>query len=607
MALPLRVLLIEDNVDDALLLVEELRRGGYDVTFERIETADEMRAVLIRQPWDVILVDFSLPHFSGPLSLQVLRESGQDIPVIIVSGTVTEQQAIDMMHSGAADFILKSNLARLTPIVQRELREAEARRERRQAREALRANELKYRMLFAVEPDALLLIDTTTCAIVEANEAAQGLFGYTQEEFLHLTILELSADPEKTSASIAGTREGDTTVVHESYYRNKARRVFPVELSARRFTLDGRSLIFASIRDISARKEVEKALDRERAFLSSAIELLPFPIVFNSPDGRVIRANRASYQFFGGTDPDHWWEYTLLTADTHIAIPPENWPMMRSTHGQVVPAVEAIMVCPNGTEIPILAHSAPIYINGQLVATVVAFQDITALKEADRAKNQFLAVLSHELKTPLTSIIGWAQRAIDAPELMPEALRIIERNAQRQRSILNNLLDVSKIIAGTFVIKRVPAELWQIAEAATAEMAPLAEARQMHLVSTPPGEPLPVLADVVRLREVLVNLISNAIKFTDPGGTITLTAVRDGRWAVLSVQDTGRGIPPEELSHLFRPFQQVERSEITGGLGLGLALVKGIVELHDGQIIATSAGGGQGSTFTIRIPLREEE
>lgn len=133
MSAPLRVLMVEDSEDSALLLEEELRAAGCDPQAERVETAEQMRAALARQAWDVVLADFRLPRFSGSAALELLQQSGLDIPCIVVSGTVGEERAVELMHAGARDLVLKENLARLVPAVQREVREAEVRRERRQA------------------------------------------------------------------------------------------------------------------------------------------------------------------------------------------------------------------------------------------------------------------------------------------------------------------------------------------------------------------------------------------------------------------------------------------------------------------------------------------
>ena len=359
----------------------------------------------------------------------------------------------------------------------------------------------------------------------------------------------------------------------------------------------------AVFHDITARKRAESELLRERALLSTAIDILPFPLGITSPTGEVLRANQAGCRFFGGPDPSAWQPVQFLNPDTRAPVPPEQWPVSRALAGKVITGVEGLVVLPDGREVPVLIQSGPVIVSDEVVGAVWTFQDITALKEADRAKDQFLAVLSHELLTPLTNIWGWTQAAQRTPEITSQALEVIGRNVQRQRHILNDLLDVSRIVHGKLFLQPQPTELWDLAAQSGEDFQQQAQERQLDLVLPPPPAPLPVHADPARIRQAIGNLLANALQFTEPGGTITISARREGEMAVLSVQDTGRGIAPEVLPHLFRPFRQFPRPEAGGGLGLGLALVKGIVELHGGRVTAASPGLGQGSTFTIELPL----
>ena len=227
------------------------------------------------------------------------------------------------------------------------------------------------------------------------------------------------------------------------------------------------------------------------------------------------------------------------------------------------------------------------------------------LKEADRGKDQFLMILSHELKTPLTSILGWAQAGLSMPEQSSEALGIIERSAQAQAHILDDIIEVSRLVTGRFIIKRQVTDFWTIAHESVKSAIPTAHSCTLTLHEEPPTEPLPIFADPGRIKQAIDNLLTNAIKFTAPGGQIWVRAYGQDGVAVLEVQDTGRGITPSGLTNLFKPFCQINREEQKGGLGLGLALVKGIVELHEGHVGAASPGEGRGSCFMIKLPMTE--
>ena len=242
------------------------------------------------------------------------------------------------------------------------------------------------------------------------------------------------------------------------------------------------------------------------------------------------------------------------------------------------------------------------------VANTQLAQTNRALEAADKAKDEFLAVLSHELKTPLTCILAWAEVAhYDSdPAIVEKSLGVITHNALRQRHLLNDLLDVSRIIHHKLLLHPEPLDLWQLAVQCVDELTQVSQQREVMFTLAPPAEAVPVWADPERMAQVVTNLLNNALKFTEPGGRITITGGKQGDAAILRVIDTGRGIPADALPKLFMPFRQVERIEQNGGLGLGLALVKGITELHGGQVTAESFGEGQGSTFTVSLPLWQD-
>ena len=612
MAIPLRVLIVEDSEDDALLLVLKLEQGEYTVTWKRVETADAMRAALTEQCWDIILADYSLPHFSGLGALEVLHASRCDIPFIVVSGIIGEVRAVEMMKAGAHDYVPKSNLTRLLPAVARELHEAESRQQRARAEEALGQERERAQQYLDIAGVIIVALDTEQ-RVTLINHKGAAVMGYSPQEiigrnwfesFIPAAIRETvqrvwnqlirgEITPVESFENPVLTRDGKERIIawHNSVLRDNAGRITGT---------------LSSGEDITERRQTENALDRERAFLASAIELLPFPMLFIAPGQEVIRQNRASREIFHETNQRSVWKsLQLLDPQTHAAISRAEWPLMRALLGEVVPATEWIMVFPDGREVPVLLYSAPIFAGGEFVAAVVAFQDISALKEADQAKNRFLMVLSHELKTPLTNIIGWAQMAESTADIAHEALSTILRNAFEQKTMLERLLTLSRILTGKLVLQRRQSDLWEFAALAAAHVYQRVADRGQTLDIHPPEATLPVMTDPRLLRQVIDELLDNAINFTPPGGVISLAAWRTQEMAVLAVRDSGRGFTPEQIGTLLRPFQQLVRDESTGGLGIGLALVKGIMDAHEGEVLIASPGLGQGSTFTIELPLAE--
>ena len=227
---------------------------------------------------------------------------------------------------------------------------------------------------------------------------------------------------------------------------------------------------------------------------------------------------------------------------------------------------------------------------------------------ANRSKDEFLAALSHELRTPLNAILGWAQLlrmgGLEADEV-DLALETIERNAKVQAQLVEDLLDLSRIISGKLRLDLRPIELPPVIEAALDSVRPAAAARGIFVLPVLDAHASPVLGDVDRLQQVVWNLLSNAIKFTPPGGRVELFLQRTENQAEISVSDTGQGISADFLPYVFDRLRQADGSSTRrhGGLGLGLSIVRHLVELHGGWVRASSRGSGLGATFTVCLPL----
>ncbi|HWP48478.1 MAG TPA: ATP-binding protein [Candidatus Limnocylindrales bacterium] len=235
-------------------------------------------------------------------------------------------------------------------------------------------------------------------------------------------------------------------------------------------------------------------------------------------------------------------------------------------------------------------------------------QRVAELAEADKRKNTFLAMLAHELRNPLTSSLNAVQilrlENTHNPDLR-WPVEVVERQLRHMNRLVEDLLDISRITCGKIELCKELLDLTTVVTHALDTSRPFIEARKHKVSVSLPSEPLYLEADPVRLEQVLVNLLNNAAKYTDPGGQIWLTVYREGEKAVLRVRDTGIGIPPEMVDRIFDLFTQVNGSQdrLRGGLGIGLTLVRSLVELHGGKISAYSAGPGQGSEFVVQLPL----
>lgn len=235
-----------------------------------------------------------------------------------------------------------------------------------------------------------------------------------------------------------------------------------------------------------------------------------------------------------------------------------------------------------------------------------------ALREADRSKDEFLAVLAHEIRNPLAPIRTAVHllRLKELPDTQRSKARdVIDRQVEHLVRLIDDLLDVSRITRGTITLKREPVELADVIARAVETNRPLIDSRRLELVVGLPERPLRVDADLTRLGQVIGNLLNNAAKYTEPGGHVSVSAEREGDDAVIRVRDDGVGIPPHMLHKVFDLFAQVDHGldRQSGGLGIGLALVRRLVALHGGQVRAYSEGLGLGTEMVVRLPIREDD
>ncbi|HEY9729172.1 MAG TPA: PAS domain S-box protein, partial [Chroococcales cyanobacterium] len=380
--------------------------------------------------------------------------------------------------------------------------------------------------------------------------------------------------------------------------------------------------------ELRLRKQAEAELQQTFQTLSTLITASPLPIVVIEPDMTVHLWNPAAEQLFG------WSEAEVLGQPIPI-VPEEKQDECRQVRkavakGEVFAGVETYRCKRDGATVIVSISAAPLSNEeGSLNAVLLIFQDITerkaveeereqlllseqrAREEAERAnriKDEFLAVLSHELRSPLNPILGWAKllqsRSFDEQKTK-HALATIERNALLQAQLIEDLLDVSRILQGKLVLNTAPVSLTNTIEAALETVRLAADAKDIQLQCVLDPNVGQVMGESARLQQVIWNLLSNAVKFTPSGGTIEIRLKQINTHAQLQVKDTGKGITREFLPHVFEYFRQEDGTTTRkfGGLGLGLAIVRHLAELHGGTVWAESPGEGQGAIFTVRLPL----
>lgn len=399
-----------------------------------------------------------------------------------------------------------------------------------------------------------------------------------------------------------------------------------------------------TVLDISDRKQAEQALIASEAIavaraeeMAALMETTPAAIwIAHDPDCHQMTANRMAHELMG-TEPGSNARASLAEGDSELLfkycqngqeVLPQNLPMERAIRTRQEVTDEIEFVFPDGTVRNIYGKAVPLFApDGKVRGAIAGYTEITNLKaiqrereellqrerlareeaeQANRLKDQFLAVLSHELRSPLNPILGWSNllqtRSFDADRTR-QALATIERNARLQAQLVDDLLDLARILRGKLTLNQTPVKLAFVVEAALEAVKTSAQAKAIAItLDLDPN--LQILGDAARLQQIVWNLLSNAIKFTPDQGQVTVQLSPVNDQACITVSDTGIGISPEFLPHLFESFRQ-EDITITrrhGGLGLGLAIVRQLVEAHSGTIVADSPGDGQGATFTVCLP-----
>lgn len=391
---------------------------------------------------------------------------------------------------------------------------------------------------------------------------------------------------------------------------------------------DGRTLVLESNRDVTEIRRAMEHLAQEKARLAVTLESIGDAVIATDEKRRVTVFNRVAERLCGASADaalGDGLDEVFRVVDEGTGQPADLLePVFREGVARAL-AESVVLVAKDGRGRPIATSAAPIRdANGRVAGAVLVFRDQTAerqaeralqeavqsLKEADRRKDEFLAVLSHELRNPLAPIHNaLSVLRLAPPESDPaqRAQQVIERQVEHMTRLVDDLLDVSRLARGKIEFLRAPLDLGPLAGRVAEDHRSLFERKGVRLDLEVEGDPLPIEGDAVRLAQVIGNLLQNAAKFTPEGGRVVLETAREGHLATIRVRDTGIGLEPGFEERLFEPFVQgaqgLERSR--GGLGLGLALVKALVEAHGGVVFAASEGPGRGLEVTARLPLAE--
>lgn len=716
MSTPLKVLVVEDSQEDCLLILRELVRGGYQPEHLRVETASHMSEALARQGWDLILSDYQMPAFSAPAALKVLQESGQDIPFIIVSGKIGEDLAVAAMKSGASDYLMKGQLARLVPVVERDLREAEERRTHRRTQEVVIRGKAEWEAVFDAVSDLIIITDAEG-VISRCNGRVCAYFPGGYSAVIGRRIDEIFFGDAEPAGNLFLSAHSMQSEMDEEIRFPNLKGWYSVASYPMRFQGSDRAGFVFIIKDITKRREVEeekRTSDRELLTLyavafglqyTEGAEKMMGDLLFQLHNMlqmefsciHLIQGARLRLQASLGFSPSfkkameslakgsQWCSLTLsgrpfLGEEPDGRFPPRaqaaavemglrSWCSVPLKKGQEVMGVMTV-----GTRSERSYNVRDIFllssIAGQLAVLIENYNLYDKMKEKaeelyrskeqlrenlhkvkranlelgrlNTVKNNFIGIASHELKTPITSIMGGVEFLLKYSDIKmtPEQHNIfvsVYEGTVQLRRLVEDLLSISRLEAQGPLPQKRPANLMQLCrEAYDLFGLPLSERRIRVQIA---GDETPVPVDEGFALLAKKNLLENAIKFTPDGGEVFLcgrvlkrseikrmaqtvrpfypgfpgNVAAARRYYLLQVRDTGIGIPADERVRIFDKFYGVGdiahhssgyTAFMSKGSGLGLSIVRGIMDVHEGAVWVEGEEG-KGSVFSLLFPISE--
>jgi PAS domain S-box-containing protein len=508
---------------------------------------------------------------------------------------------------------------------------------RKRAEEALRESEERFEKAFKASPDALVISRISDGAIIEVNERFISLSGYSRDDLIGKStiLLNLYADPTTRHHALTILKEQNRVRDLEFPMRRKSGEVRLMTFSAEPFDLRGERCWLTIGRDITENKRAEEArrrseeeARRQLAYVEAIYATAPVGLCFVDTDLRYRSINERLAEINGKSVEEHIGR-TLREIMPEIADRVEPYYRRVIETGEPVLDVELSATVRSGELHHFIVRYSPVKTSEGLVLGVnVVLIEMTQRKQAeeererllqqeksareeaeaaDRMKDEFLATISHELRTPLTSILGWARILNDGvvSEVQTRrALQVIEQSAKSQARLVDDILDTSRIITGRLKLDSQLVDIERVFQAAVDVIRPSAEAKRITLQVVVDHRDGMVLGDANRLQQVIWNLLSNAVKFTNEGGCVEARLTHTDGEIEVSVGDTGIGIEPQFLPYIFDRFRQADSTSTRkyGGLGLGLAIVRHVVEMHGGRVSASSPGLGRGASFRVRFP-----
>jgi len=614
---PLHILIVDDSPDDAALIVGELQRDFY-TSYERVETAEQMKAALQSDGWHLVISDYVLSRFCGLSALQILRQSGLDLPFIVVSSQRGEDVAVEAMRAGAHYYLLKGNLSGLLPAVRRELKEAVTRHQSRMGQDTISATEARFKSL--VEQSLVGIFVLQEDAFIYVNPKLSEIFGYRADQLIGKNLLDVVTREDQnkvTTHFLAPLREASENLEFSFDGARSDQAVINLEVNGTKARLNGKHAIIGTLLDLTERKRAEAELKK----LSRAVEQSPVSVVITDPNGRIEYVNPKFIEVSGYTEEELLGQNPSIlksgSMDSEFYL--DLWQTIssgREWHGELHNKKKSGELFWESGSISALKNA-----EGRITHFVGVKEDVTERKRAIdqlRQVQKMEAVgllaggVAHDFNNLLTVINGYSTLLIKSLEEgssrrkeAEQILRAGERAADLTRQLLSfsrrqilepKVLDINK------QVKAVEKMLVRLI------------GENISLQTRLAGDAGLIKIDPGQLEQIVMNLVVNARDASETGEAITIETGNceidegftllhpgsiAGSYVMLSVSDQGRGMTEEVQRRLFEPFFTTK--EMGRGTGLGLATVYGIVKQSGGYIEVISQPD-QGARFNIYLP-----
>ncbi len=548
----IKILIAEDLPSDALLNEREARKTFQDVSLKIVDSEKEFIKALTEFKPDIVLSDYNMPGFNGLEALKITEAMSPSTPVIIVTGSVNEETAVECMRAGANNYVLKEQLRRLGPALQHAMEEKQTKEAHLKARQDLIESEQRYRLLFDLSPIGVIL-QNENGFIINVNDHICEMLGYLQHEMIgqHISLIAFESTLDDINKNILDILSGER-LQHELKTRKKEGEILITSVTETSIKMpDGTIGIMSIIEDITERKQNEELLKKKSEELTEQYKKLS-----------LLNINLQS-----------------------------NLKLLNQTNEELASA----------------KTTQEKMVNDLKIAKEKA-------EESDKLKSAFLANMSHEIRTPLNAIIGFSD-LICEKQLHDASIQgyreIIKTSGDRLLQIINDIIDLSKLEAGSLKLNLVPTNLAHLADNAfkahvrTENALKKKHIIEMNLIIDEDVKELQIKTDPIRVQQILDNFITNALKYTKQGNIdihLSRQFIKGVNSIVFQVKDTGIGIPAEKQNIIFVRFRQVEEEGYHQGAGLGLSISKGLTDLLGGSIWFRSAPG-IGSTFSFSIPI----